>query len=702
MLHSPAQYRAGRQSRSRMDRSLSSPDKVRFGVFELDLRAGELRKQGVRIRLQDQPLLILQALLERPGEIVTSEELKAKIWPEGTFVDFDHGLHSAMKRLRDALGDSADTPRFIETLARRGYRFIAPVDLPERPSPVMPVPIEPSPVAESKDGGEFRPPRVPRKVALAGMMALAAIFFIGFAFNVGGLRDLLLGKASAKSYRSLAVLPLANLSSDPAQDYFADQMTDELITQFSNLGDLKVISRTSVMRYKGTKMSLPQIAQELGVDAIVEGAVQRSGPRVRITAQLVDAATDKHLWAKDYDRDLSDVLLLQSEVARDIARTTQVQLTPQQQKRLQKEIRPVIPDAYESYLLGRYYWNKRTADGLKKAGDFFEQAIAKDPNYALAYSGLSDYYAFLTLVGGPEIMPPREAMAKAKTAAVKSLALDDSLAEAHASMGHVLHNYDWDWAGAEREFKRAIELNPNYSIAHHWYAHELMQLGRVQEGLEEARHAKELDPLSLFVNNGLARQYYLSRQNDQAIAQCRKALEIDPGYLPAHIQLGLAFEQKGMFSEAISEFEQAREQAGNYAVTGEENVSARNTPPVPPQSSISSRPRALSSRSRPPAVDLPVVHAMLGHAYAKSGRRAEAQNELHVLGVLAQTRYVAPSYQAIVYIGLGDKDQAFTWLDRSYQDRSEHMLYLKMEPLVDPLRNDERFASLLKRVGLEH
>lgn len=688
-----------------MDRSLSSPEKVRFGVFELDLRAGELRKQGVRIRLQDQPLLILQALLERPGEIVTREELKAKIWPEGTFVDFDHGLHSAMKRLRDALGDSADTPRFIETLARRGYRFIAPVESPERPSRLIPTPVESTPAAKSKVGGQFVPPRPFWKVIFPTLGGLVAIFSICFALNVGGLRNFLSGKISGRSYRSLAVLPLANLSSDPAQDYFADQMTDELITQFSNLGDLKVISRTSVMRYKGTKMSLPQIAQELGVDAIVEGAVQRSGPRVRITAQLVDAETDKHLWAKDYDRDLSDVLLLQSEVARDIARTIQVQLTPQQQKRLEKEIRPVIPDAYESYLLGRYYWNKRTADGLKKAGDFFQRAIARDPKYALAYSGLADYYAFLTLVGGPEIMPPREAMAKAKEAAVKALALDDSLAEAHASMGHVLHNYDWDWAGAEREFKRAIELNPNYSIVHHWYAHELMQLGRVQEGLEEARRAKELDPLSLFVNNGLARQYYLSRQYEPAIAQCRKALEIDPGYVPAHIQLGLAFEQKGMFSEAIAEFEQAREQAGNYALTGEDNVSARDVLPIPPQSAVSSGPRALSARSQPPtspAVDLPVVHAMLGHAYAKSGRRAEAQNELQVLGTLAQTRYVAPSYQAIVYIALGDKEQAFTWLDRSYRDRSEHMLYLRMEPLVDPLRDDPRFASLLKRVGLQH
>src|ERR1700758_1288625 len=474
MLHSRPRDTAGRQNRPYMDRSLSSPDTIRFGVFELDLRAGELRKQGVRIRLQEQPLLILQTLLERPGEIVTREELIAKIWPEGTFVDFDHGLHSAMKRLRDALGDSADSPRFVETLARRGYRFIAPVDVPAQPAILVPSPPVESLPTPAPDGEDQPQPRNPaKKIVLAGLVIVVAAFVFCFAFNVGGLRNWLLGKTSVKSYRSLAVLPLANLSSDPSQDYFAEQMTEELITQFSNLGDLKVISRTSVMQYKGTSKPLPQIARELNADAIVEGAVHLSGKRVRITAQLVDAASDKHLWAKDYDRDLSDVLLLQSDVARDIARTIQVQLTPQQQKRLEKEIRPVIPEAYESYLLGRYHWNKRTEDGLKKAGDFFQQAIAKDPNYALAYSGLADYYAFLTLVGGPEIMPPRQAMAKAKAAAVKSLELDDSLAEAHASMGHVLHNYDWEWAGAEREFKRAIELNPNYSIVHHWYAHEL-------------------------------------------------------------------------------------------------------------------------------------------------------------------------------------------------------------------------------------
>jgi TolB-like protein/DNA-binding winged helix-turn-helix (wHTH) protein/Tfp pilus assembly protein PilF len=665
-----------------MGSSPPSAETVRFGIFELDLRAGELRKQGIRIRLQDQPFLILQALLDRPGEVVTREELRAKIWPADTFVDFDHGLYSAMKRVRDALGDSADNPRFIETLSRRGYRFIAPVaGVPQQSQVPSQVPSEQSPVFEANK--EAPPSRSTTKVVLARLSALTAVLALCFVFNVGGLRTWLLGRSSTRSFRSLAVLPLANLSSDPAKDYFADEMTEELITQFSKLGDLKVISRTSVMQYKGTSKSLPQIARELKVDAIVEGAVQLSGNRVRITAQLVDAVTDRHLWAEDYIRDLSDVLLLQSEVARDVASKIDLQLTPQQQKRLEKDVHSVIPDAYESYLLGRYYWNKRTADGLRKAGGYFQKAIERDPNYALAYSGLADYYAFLTLLGGPEIMPPRKAMAEAKAAAARSLRLDDSLAETHASMGHVLHNYDWDWTGAEREFKRAIALNPNYSIVHHWYAHHLMQQGRTQESLAEALRAQELDPLSLSINNGLARQYYLSRQYDLSIAQCQRGLEIDPSYVPARIQLALAMEQKGMVAEAISQLEQARDQAAGYAITTDQTVQP-------------------SGASTAAPVDLPVVHAMLGHAYATANRRSDAQKELRTLRTASQSRYVAPSYLAIVYIALGDKDQAFAWLERSYQDRSEHMLYLKVEPLVDPLRDDPRFDSLLKRVGLEH
>ena len=536
--------------------SLPASQLVRFDVFELDLRAGELRNGGIRIRLQEQPLLVLQTLLEKPGEVVTREELQQRIWPADTFVDFDHGLHAAVNRLRSALNDSADRPRYVETVARRGYRFIGRLD---HPIPAPPAPIvvhDPQPRPKPRLWNSW-------SGSLLGFAVAIAIAAVLIEANVYGLKHWLFGIKHSPIH-SLAVLPLANLTSDPKQDYFADEMTEELITQFSKLGDLKIISRTSVMQYKGSKKSLPKIASELHVDAVVEGAVQLSGDHVRVTAQLVNGATDEHIWAETYDRELSEVLLLQTEVAREIAKQIDLRLTPQQQERLAISVHPVNPDAYQSYLLGRYYWHKRTADGLAQAGQYFQRAIQKDPNYALAYSGLADYFAFLTLIGGPEILPPDKAMAQAKAAAIKGLKLDDSSAETHASMGHILHNYDWDFAGAEREFKRAIELNPNYAEAHHWYSHYLMQLGRTQESLKEAQLAKELDPLESSINNGLARQYYLSRQYDKTIAQCQIGLEIDPAYLPARIQLALAYEQTHRWAEATSELEEGP-QHGEFA-----------------------------------------------------------------------------------------------------------------------------------------
>ncbi|MCU1341764.1 MAG: Adenylate cyclase, partial [Candidatus Acidoferrum typicum] len=617
---------------------------IRFGVYELDLRAEELRKNGVRLKLQKQPLLVLQALLENPGEVVTREELQKRLWPPDTFVDFEHGLQAAVGRVREVLCDCADNPRYVETVARRGYRFIGPVEPPVIQKTVVP------PIPTERDDKTRSPRRIWNSWTgtFAGFGIAAAVVALLVAFNVWELRDWLSGKTAHRAFRSLAVLPLENLTSDPKQEYFAEGMTEDLITQLSKLADLRVISHTSVMQYKGTHRPLPQIARELNVDAVVEGAVEFAGDRVRITAQLVDGGTDQHIWAEKYDRELSNVLLLQSEVASDIAKQIDLKLTPQQRERLVAGAHPVVPEAYQAYLLGRYYWNKRTADGLAKSGQYFQDAIKKDPNYAVAYSGLSDYFAFLTLIGGPEILPPKQAMTQAKSAAVRALQLDNSLAEAHASIGHVLHNYDWDFAGAEHEFKRAIELNPNYSTVHHWYAHLLMQTGRVNESLDEAKRALDLDPLSPFVNNGLARQYYLARQYDKAIAQCQIGLQIDPTYLPAKIQLGLAYEQKGMLTEAISELEETR----NIAET------------------------------------LPMPHALLAHAYATAGRKDDAQKELAVLSAISHHRYVPPSYFAIVSVALGNKDQAFAYLQKSYQDRSEQLLYMGVEPLVDPLRDD--------------
>jgi TolB-like protein/DNA-binding winged helix-turn-helix (wHTH) protein/Tfp pilus assembly protein PilF len=640
---------------------------VRFDRFELDLRTGELLKGGIRIRLQEQPLQVLQALLENPGELVTCEELQKRIWPADTFVDFDHGLHAAVNKLRTALSDQAIRPRYVETVQRRGYRFIGKIETSDEAMPIQPQLIHDS---TPKPGRRFWNSWTGMMGGFMGAIAIAASLVAG---NVYGLRDWLFTAAKSHSFRSLAVLPLENLSGDPKEDYFADGMTEELITQVSKLGNLKVISRTSVMQYKGSKKSLPQIAGELHVDAVVEGAVQLVDNRIRITAQLVDGATDEHIWAEAYDRELSNALLLQSEVASDIAKQIDLELTPQQQQRFRASAHPVNPDAYQSYLLGRYYWNMRTGEGLAKAGHYFADAIQKDPNFALAYSGQADYFAYLTVLGGPEIMKPRDAMAQARTAATKALKLDDSLAEAHASMGNILHNYDWNWAAAEGEYKRAIELNPNYAMAHHLYAHLLIETGRKEESLAEAHRALELDPYSPFVNNGLARQYYLSRDYAKAAAQCLIGLQLSPEYFPARIQLALAYEQIGKLPQAISELEQA---AGLMAGNG-----------GPPNS------------TQPP-LDIPVVHALLGHAYAVSGRTTDARRELSKLQAAATKRYIPPSYFAILWMGLGDNKQALTWLDRGYKDRSEHMLYLGLEPLVDPLRADPRFVSLLKQVGL--
>jgi TolB-like protein/DNA-binding winged helix-turn-helix (wHTH) protein len=644
--------------------SISQP--VRFDLFELDLRAGELRKGGIRIRLQEQPLQVLQALIEKPGEVVTGEELQKRIWPADTFVDFDHGLHAAVNRLRTALSDSADRPRYIETVGRRGYRFIGKIEPSEQPTPIPPAPRN-DPVKKPQQ--RFWNSWTGMLVGFGAALAIGAALIAG---NVYGLKDWLFKTSTLHSFRSLAVLPLENLSGDPKQDPFADEMTEELITQVSKLGNLRVISRTSVMQYKGTKKSLPQIASELHVDAVVEGAVELIGNRVRITAQLVNGASDEHIWAERYDRELSDVLLLQSEVAGDIAKQIDLQLTPQQQQRLHAGAHPVNPDAYQSYLMGRYYWNLRTGEGLDKAGKYFAEAIQKDPNFALAYSGQADYFAYLTVLGGPEILRPRDAMTQARTAAAKALHLDDSLAEAHASMGNILHNYDWDWVAAEREFKRAIDLNPNYAMAHHLYAHLLIETGRTQESLAEAGWALQLDPYSPFINNGLARQYYLSRQYDKSIRQCQLGLQINPTYLPARIQLALAYEQTGKFPEAISQLEKAVD-----LITAGAQASPGGHP-----------------------IDVPVLHALLGHAYAVTGRRSDGMNELGKLQAAAAKHYIPPSYFAILWMALGDKNQAFVWLNRGYQDRSEHMLYLGIEPLVDPLRSDPRFVSLLKKVGL--
>ncbi len=559
--------------------------RLRFGVFELDLRAGELRKHGLRVRLQEQPFQALATLLEHPGEVVTREDLQKRLWPADTFVDFDHGLNKTINKIREALGDSAESPRFVETVARRGYRFLAEVKVvdaaPVRSSELA---TQPRPSAETHPlpdptGKPAKPQSVPLSMALK-----ISVFGVLLVMASLAAWKLYSWKRPSTIIRSLAVLPLESLSSDASQDYFADGMTDELISDLGQISALRVISRTSVMGYKRARKPLPQIARELDVDAVVEGTVLRSGDQVRITAQLIEAATDKHLWSQSYEGQLRDTLALQNQVAQAIADQIRINLNSQEQAAL-KSVRVVNPEAYESYLKGRYFWNKRTADGLKVALAYFNQAIDEDPRYAQSYSGLADTYA---LLGDWQyaVMTPKEALPKAKAVAIKALELDSTLGEAHNSLAFCLDGFDWDFPSAGKEFQRALELNPGYATAHHWYAWHLSLLGRYDEAIVEMRKAENLDPLSLIINADLAELLLIAHSYDESIRQSRKTIEMDPNFALAHNQLGQAYLQKQMRDEAIAELQKAVQlSAGSptclanlaraYAVSGKKSEAAK-------------------------------------------------------------------------------------------------------------------------------
>jgi len=447
---------------------------LRFDTFELDLRAGELHKRGVKLRLQGQPVQLLTILLQSAGSVVTREELRSQLWPADTFVDFDHSLHNAIGRIREALGDSAEIPRYIETLPRRGYRFIAPVEEVQAPR------ISEANGNKTREGVAVAPPTARQSKTRAALaLTLLILAATGSAFWL--VRAVSRPTSAAPRLRSIAVLPLENLSGDPSQEYFADGMTEELITDLAKVSALRVISRTSVMGYKGTKKGLPEIAKELNVDGIVEGSVMRSGNRVRITAQLLHAPTDKHLWAEAYERDLGDVLRLQNEVAQAIAQQVRAQLTPQQQARF-RSAGSVNPDAYEAYLRGRYYLSNQFTMGqpLNTAKSYFEESIRKDPDFALAYSGLADSYVYLAFF---RQLSPEAAYKPAKEALRKALELDDSIGEAHDTLGQLSWRFEWNWNAAEPEFNHAIALAPSYSCAHEDRAVYLSFIGRRAEAL---------------------------------------------------------------------------------------------------------------------------------------------------------------------------------------------------------------------------
>lgn len=629
------------------------PSLLKFGDCTLDLSRFELRRNGHSLKLEKIPMDLLILLVRRDGALVTREEIIETLWGPDVFVDTEQGINTAIRKIRQALHDDPDKPRYVQTVVGRGYRFVAPLAAEEQQAvaadAVAPVVATTEASPQTSSGISRRPFWMWGAALLAALGIMAGLLLRGSGNPAGA-------SATAKPIRSIAVLPLENLSGDPAQEYFVDGMTDELITQLAKLSEMRVISRTSVMRYKGARKPLPEIARELKVDAIVEGTIVRSGSRVRVRAQLIRAAEDQHLWAETYERDLSDVLTLQTELASAIAQQVEGKLTSRSQGPVPGH-RAVSPDVYEAYLRGRYLWNTRTEDGLKKGMEYFQQAIAKDTKYAPAYAGLADGYCMLGVRG---YLPPREAFPKAKEAALKALSLDDRLAEAHPSLAIVRARLDWDWTESEKESRRAIELNPGYATAHHWLSFSLHLKGLFDESLAEMKRALELDPFSLPINTSLGTALFYARRYDQAIEQYKKALELDPNFAAAHSELGLAYEQKGMFEEAIAEMQKAVAlSAGNSRIQG-----------------------------------------ALGHSYAAAGRKREAEEILGQLKQTSKIRYV-PAYDvALIYAGLQRKERVFEWLEKAFEERSAWLPWIVRDPRFDPIRTDPRYHDLVRRMGL--
>lgn len=609
-----------------MANGASSNLPLRFGVFELNVLTSELRKSGHTIRLRPQAAKILVLLASRPGQLVAREELRENIWGSETFVDFEHGLNLCIREVRAALDDDANTPRYVETLPKRGYRFIAPVNGLQSDLGSPATIVESSRLQPSKPRSGARQ-LLRRRLWPAAAFGLGVLMIAAVGLTGGKLRERILGKTRSGRIESVAVLPLENLSHDPEQEYFADGMTDALITDLAKIHTLRVISRNSVMQYKGNRKPMPQIAQELNVDAIVEGTVMRSGDHVRITAQLIEAPRDRHLWAETYERDLRDILALQDEVAKAIASEVKITLTPQEQSQL-SNARQVDGAANEAYLRGLYELHGMTAEptetlksqSLEKAVGYFQLALTHDPNDALAYSGLADAYVNLST----HYRAPLEVLPKAKAAATRAIELDDTLAEAHASLGYVAFIFDWDWARAEREFRRALELNPSLPRAHAGYAEYLLFVDhRTDEGLQELQRAYALDPLLPLSHGDRAWLLFLARRYNESIEAARKVGHDD------HIQ-ALSYAELGQSEQALA--------AADRAVKSTQN---------------------------------PVILSQVAAAYVLAGRKDQARAMISGIEGQARQRYVCGFNVACIYSVLGDKEEAFAWLAKAYRDRSD-------------------------------
>ena len=609
-----------------MAESSAATPSVRFGRFEFDRQSRELRRDGTRVRLEGQPVEILALLVERPGALVSREELQQRLWPANRVVDFEHSINTAIKRLREALDDSAEAPRYVETLPRRGYRFIHPVERP------------------MSSGVRLRRFVLPAAIALALLAGLLV------------LRDSAVAPPQGKSV-AIAVLPLKNLSGDPGQDFFADGMTDALITELGKIRALQVLSYHTVNRYRQSSRPLPQIAGELGVDALFEGAVVLANGRMRMTAKLIQPSPERHLWAQSYEFDSRDVLTIQSRVARDVAAGIQVRLTAQEEARLARS-RRVDPDIYEAYALGRAYMLRTpTPANRVKSKEYFEQAIAKDPGYAPAYASLGLLYVEHP---GPISKDPQDARKRARAHAEKALQLDDTLAEAHTALARIAQQ-DWDWSRAEREYKLAIEMNPSHPTAHIWYALFLYAMQRFDEAAILARRAQQLDPASPAIGAYAAGVYFYAGRVEEAMASWHKALDLDPSYADASTFLARAHISQGRYHEAIAELRKA------IAFT-----------PKDPQ-----------------------VLGALAFAYARTGQRKEALqllDELHRLQ--AQLKNIRLFGIIWAYAGLGDEENAFAWLEKAYEERRDRLVWLNVDPMLQPLRGDARFKDLVRRMKL--
>ncbi len=662
---------------------------IRFGEdFELDLLPRKLRRGSHALKLERIPLEILVLLLEHRDEIVTRDQIVSRVWGQGVFFDTDNSIRGAVRKLRQVLKDDAESPRFIQTITGQGYRFIAPVIDPKEASRmdasdrnrsaaissdrdfvseldgwlqarrlrIVDQEHAPRPQNAAVDTAHEHGTLSPRTRFFAAAVASLALAFMAL-LAVWVRHGASSNPIDSNRKTVLAVLPFDNLSRDPDQEFFSEGLTEEMVAQVGKLNRdrLTVVARSSVAKYKGSTLSAREIGKELNADYLVQGSVRRSSDRVRVTVQLIRAYDQTDLWTESYDRELKDVLVVQDSIVQSIASEIHIALTEEQEKSFAAP-RQVSPKAYESYLKGRYYWNKRTGDSMQKAEKYFEQAIDNDPTYAAAYSGLADCNSGMTWHG---FKSPAAALPKAYAAARKALEIDPESAEAHASLGLAM-SHRWDWSGAEAEFRHALQLDPQYANAHHWYGDYLSIRGRHAEALAEAKRALELDPLNLMISTWVGLRYYMARDYSRAIDQNRSSVELDPNFAAAHLLLGEDYLGAGQHSEAVNELKKAANLSG----------------------------------------DSPLYTAQVAVALAVARRKDDALQIARELETTSSKRYVSPYGLAQIYAAADEKDETFKWLQAAYEDHAVWMGYLAVDPIFDRYRSDERFKDLLRRVGL--